>query len=282
MFAQHQDTILVVAQYNAGPYLGSSVIRGLVDSLPNPAIAVQYVPINRILSDTEYRTAVQSVERVIVALQPRYIVSMDDDYMKYMSQQVKDTYGKKFVTIYKAETVQDNPTCAIMERIMQRSYMLDSPIYVVRDENSFHAEAARTLVQCLRDRNHEVEFDRVGSLSDLRRILTGLESKPRGFLVSYMGTIYDSEFSQFLDQDRINQMILDSNKRHIDITLVRGNKNLSVVLIPRITGVKISNGSVQIDQVIPQLFVDPVRLQQLGGEILYKNMFDDIAGVIRQ
>lgn len=253
-----------------------------MDSLPNPAIAVQYVPINRILSDTEYRTAVQSVERVIVALQPRYIVSMDDDYLKYMSQSVRDTYGKKFVMLYKTETVQDNPTCAIIERIMQRSYMLDNPIYIVRDENSFHAEAARTLVQCLRDRNHEVEFNRVGSLADLKRVLLGLQSKPRGFLISYIGTIYDSEFNQFLDQDRINQMILDSNKRHIDITLVRGNKNLSVVLIPRITGVKIFDGSVQIDQVIPQIFVDPRRLQQLGGSIIYKNMFDDIAGVIRQ
>lgn len=271
-----------MAQYNAGPYIGSSVIRGLVDSLPNPAIAVQYVPINRILSDTEYRTAVQSVERVILAIKPRYIVSMDDDYLKYMSQRVKDEYGKKFVMMYKAETVQDNPTCAVIERIMQRSYMLDSPIYVIRDENSFHAESARTLVQCLRDRGHEVEFNRAGSLADLKRILTGLESKPRGFLVSFMGTIFDTEFNQFLDQDRINQMIIDSNKRHIDITLVRGNKNLSVVLVPRITGVKIVGGSVQVDQVIPQLFVDPQRLQRLGGSILYKNMFDDIAGVIRQ
>lgn len=253
-----------------------------MDSLPNPALAVQYVPINRILSDTEYRTAVQSVERVIVALQPRYIISMDDDYMKYMSQQVKDVYGKRFIMMYKAETPQNNPTCAIIERLMQRSYMQDNPIYVVRDENSFHAEAARALVQCLRDRNHEVEFDRVGSLADLKRILLGLESKPRGFLISFMGTIFDSEFNQFLDQDRINQMIIDSNKRHIDITLVRGNKNLSVVLIPRITGVRINNGLVQVDQVVPQIFVDPKRLQQLGGSLVYKNMFDDIAGVIRQ
>lgn len=280
MEANH-DTILVVAQYSAGPYLGGTVIRGLVDILPTSNVIVSYVPINRIMSDVEYRNAVQSVERVIMSSKPRSIISMDDDYLKYMSPDVQAIYDKKFVTLYKADTVQDNPTCAMIERIMQRTYMMDSPVYVLRDENSFHAEAARTLVMCLRGRGHEVDFERAGNLSDLRSVLLQLSKKPRGFLVSYMGTIEDTEFNTFLDQDGINDIIADSNKKHIDISLVRGNKNLSIVLIPRVVGLKVTGDVVHIDQVVPQLYINPQRLHRLDADLVYKNMFSDVAGVIQ-
>lgn len=222
----------------------------------------------------------QSVQRVIESMQPRYIVSMDDDYMKYMSPSVQKTYGSKFITVYKASTVQDNPTCAMIERIMSRGYLYDNPIYIVRDENSFHAEDARALTACLRDRGHEVDLNRAGTLSDLKRVLLELQSKPKGLLISLVGTVFDPEFNQTLDQDRINDYIVASNKRHVDISLVRGNRNLSIVFIPRIVGAKISGDQIQIDQVIPQLYVDPDRLKDLGASIVYKNMFEDIAGVI--
>lgn len=272
---------MILTQYNAGPYLGSAVVRGIVNALPDKYIIVQYMPISKVLSDTEYKTALQSMERTIKKVQPSQIISLDDDYLKYMSPELQAIYNTKFRTLVNLEK-SEQTTCDAIDNLLKRSYMNDSPIYILRDENTLHGETARNIGDCLRDRGHSVDSFRIQSLGDLKRTLTDLRGMRKGLIISLLTAITEDEFKKTLDQDRINSYILRMNSKHIDMAFAKGNTNLSIVLVPQIVGARIENDTIQIDQVIPKLYLNPERLKKLDASILYKNMFNDIIGVMPQ
>lgn len=249
--------------------------------MPSKYVIVQYMPISKVMSDTEYKTAIQSMERTILKLEPSQVISLDDDYLKYMSVSTQEKFATRYKTLDRLKTSVSS-TCESVSTLMDRSYMNDSPVYIFRDENTLHAETARVLAECLRQKGHEVNGYRVQTLSDLKRSLLEIRPLRKGFLISITTAITDEEVNKILDQDAINYYILRLNSKHIDVAFAKGNINLSVILVPRIVGAKMENNTITVEQVVPRLYLNPERLKTLDASILYKNMFDEIIGVMKE
>lgn len=91
-----QGGVMIVTQFSAGPTLGSTLIRSVVDSIDERFVVVQYLPISRVLSDTEYKASLRTMQLVIQITKPRMILSLDDDYLKYMPPNIYGPYKDKF------------------------------------------------------------------------------------------------------------------------------------------------------------------------------------------
>lgn len=271
---------MIVTQFSAGPTIGSTLIRSVVDSVDERFVFVQYLPINRVLSDTEYKSALRSVQLVIQLIKPRLILSLDDDYMKYMTPSVYEQYKTKFVIVNKGLATVGRPSCELIDRIAKRTYQPDAPIYILRDDNSAHNESARALGACLKEFGHDVDQYQANTLAELKTNLFDISSKPKGFLISLINTVSDTEYNVPVGLDAINRLIIKINKRHIDVGFVRAQSNLSLVIVPTVGGID-ANEKVWSDiRTTPHLYVSPQRLDNLGASLVYKNMFQEIGGVL--
>lgn len=272
---------MIVTQFSAGPTIGSTAVRSIVDSTEDRFVYVQYLPINRLLSDTEYRSAMRSVQLVIQQVKPRVVLSLDDDYMKYMPPDVYSVYKDRFIIANKGLVAVGPPACGLIEQIASKTYNQNAPIYIVRDDNVAHIESARLLGQCLRDKGHDVQQYSATTLAELKGALFDINSKPRGFLISLVNTVSDVEFNKAVGLDAINRLIIKINKSHIDFGFVRASYNLSVIIIPALDNVGNDSrwGKFRTD---PRLYVSTDRLDKLGGDLVYKNMFQEIDGVLDQ
>lgn len=270
---------MIVTQFSAGPNVGSTAVRSIVDTGSDPYVTVQYLPINRVLSDTEYKDALRSVQLVIPLVKPRLILSLDDDYMKYMPPEIYNEYKDKFVIAYKGLSTVTEPTCDLIQQITERTYNRGAPIYILRDDNTAHIESSRVLGDCLRTKGHDVQHFSATTLAELKNSLFDINSRPKGFLISLVNTVSDVEFNRTVGLDAINRYIIRINKNHIDVAFVRASDNLSIVLIPSLENLSTDNKWALVNTE-PHMYVSIERLDQLGGSLVYKNMFQDISGVL--
>lgn len=275
------NSLMIVTQFSAGPNIGSTVVRSIVDTGSDRFVFVQYLPINRVLSDTEYKSALRSVQLAIDLVKPRLVLSLDDDYMKYMPAEIYKEYKDKFAIAYKGLATVSEPACDLIVNIANRTYNRTAPIYIMRDDNTAHIESARILGQCLRDKGHDVQQYSATTLAELKSAVFGIESRPRGFLISLVNTVSDTEFNRPIGLDEINRFIIKFNKNHIDIGFVRSTHNLSIVLIPSLDNLSTDNKWAKV-KTEPRLYVSISRLDKVGGSLVYKNMFREISGVLGQ
>ena len=270
---------MVITQFSVGPSIGSTAIRSIVSSASERFVFVQYLPINRQLSDTEYKSSLRSVQLVIQLIRPRLILSLDDDYLKFMPQKVIDEYKDKFIIAYKGISRPGTPSCGLIAKIAERSYNRSAPMYIIRDDNVAHIEASQALGQCLRDNNHEVRYYSASTLADLKSSLFNINTQPQGFLISLVNTVSDTEFNTTVGLNAINRIIHKINKTNLDIGFVRASDNLSVVIIPSLDNLSDDERLTSI-RTDPHMYVSIDRLDALNSSLVYKNMFHEIDGVL--
>lgn len=273
---------MLVTQFSAGPTLGSTLIRSVVDSIDDRFVVVQYLPISRVLSDTEYKASLRSMQLVVQLTKPRMILSLDDDYMKYMPPNVYDVYRDKFFIANKGLATVGTASCDLINLTAQRTYQPDAPVYILRDDNIAHIESARALGSCLKDRGHDVTYYAASTAGDLKSDLFDIESKDRGILISLVNTVTDTEFNRPVDLDAINRLFISINRKHIDIGFVRANRNLSMVIVPMLGDLDRNEKTWANIYTSPKLYVLPRRLDKLDGSLVYKNMFAEIGGVLEE
>ncbi len=232
------------------------------------------------MSDTEYRAALRSLQLVIQVTRPRFILSLDDDYLKYMPQNIVDGYKGKYLVVNSGVSALGRPSCELIEKIAQRTYVPETPIYIIRDDNSAHLESAKALSACMKEFGHEVTVFPSDTLSDLRSNLLRIAGQPKGYLISLVSTVQDVEFNRPVGLDEINSLVIKTNKRHIDFGFVRANTNLSVMIIPSLEGVALDEKMLANIRTLPRLYVSIDRLNRLKGDLVYKNLFQDINGVL--
>lgn len=276
------NSLMIVTQFSAGPTLGSTLIRSVVDSIDDRFVIVQYLPISRVLSDSEYKSSLRSMQMVLQITNPRMILSLDDDYMKFMPPNIYAKYKDKFFIANKGLATVGKPSCDLINRMASRIYKPETPMYIVNDGNVAHIESARVLGNCLRDAGHEVHQYSADTLSELRGTLFTIAAQDRGFLISLITTVSDEEFNTPVDLDAINRLIIKINKKHIDIGFVRAVDNLSVVIVPTIGGLDANEKTWANMRTTPKLYVQTKRLDVLDGALVYKNMFPDISGVLQE
>lgn len=272
--------IMIITQFSAGPSTGSTLVRSIVDSVDDSFVYVQYLPINRVLSDTEYKASLRSVHLGIQIIQPRFILSLDDDYMKYMPPNIYDRYKSKFFIANKGLATVGKPSCELIEDMANRTYNRNVPIYILRDDNAAHIESSRALGACLKDKGHEVTSFQANTLSDLKKDLFDISNQSPGYLISLVNTVSDTEFNVPVGLDAINRLIIRINTKHIDFGFVRATDNLSVVIVPSLAGFGGDEKSLPWIRSTPRLYVSTRRLDDLGGSLIYKNMFQNISGVL--
>ena len=273
---------MIVTQFSAGPTLGSTLIRSVVDSIDDRFVVVQYLPISRVLSDTEYKASLRSMQLVVQITKPRMILSLDDDYMKFMPPNVYEQYKDKFVIANKGLATVGKSSCDLINMVTQRTYQADAPVYILRDDNVAHIESARALGACLKDYGHDVSYFAASTVGDLKSDLFDIESKDKGFLISLVNTVSDTEFNRPVGLDAINKLFRSINRKHIDIGFVRANKNLSMVIVPMLGGLDRNEKTWANMRTSPHLYVLPERLDKLDGSLVYKNMFSEISGVLEE
>jgi hypothetical protein len=117
------------------------------------------------------------------------------------------------------------------------------------------------------------------TLSELRTELFSVAAKPRGILISLVSTVSDTEFNVPVGLDAINRLIIKINKKHIDIGFVRATNNLSIVIIPSLDNLSSDSRWDKI-RTTPRVYVSTDRLDEVNGDLVYKNMFQDISGVL--
>lgn len=271
---------MIATQFSAGPVLGSTLIRSVVDSIDDRFVVVQYLPISRVLSDTEYKASLRSLQLSIQLTEPRMIVSMDDDYMKFMPPNIYMQYKDKFFVANRGLASVGRPSCELLDRMSKRIYMQDAPFYILRDDNVAHIESARTLGACLKESGHDVSYFSATTLSELRAALFEIKGNDRGFLVSLVNNVSNPEFNQPVGLDAINRLIIKINTKHIDVGFVRAINNLSMVIVPALGGLDPNEKTWANMRTTPRLYVQIERLDDLDGSLVYKNMFSDISGVL--
>ncbi|QZE56975.1 hypothetical protein MPK67_gp102 [Erwinia phage pEa_SNUABM_32] len=273
---------MLVTQFSAGPSLGSTLIRSVVDSIDDRFVVVQYLPISRVLSDTEYRASLRSMQLVVQLTKPRMILSLDDDYMKYMPPNIYDVYKDKFFIANKGLATVGKPSCDLINLMAARTYQADAPVYILRDDNAAHIESARALGSCLKDYNHDVSYFSASTVADLKAALFEIEGKDKGILISLVNTVSDTEFNRPVGLDAINRLFRSINRKHIDVGFVRANKNLSIVIVPTLGGLDRNEKTWTNIRTSPRLYVLVDRLDKLDGSLVYKNMFSEISGVLEE
>ncbi|UAW96591.1 hypothetical protein pEaSNUABM22_00103 [Erwinia phage pEa_SNUABM_22] len=273
---------MIVTQFSAGPTLGSTLIRSVVDSIDERFVVVQYLPISRVLSDTEYKASLRSMQLVVQLTKPRMILSLDDDYMKYMPPNIYDVYRDKFYIANKGLATVGRPSCELIDLISKRTHQPDAPVYILRDDNVAHIESARALGSCLKDLNHDVSYFSASTVADLKADLFDIDTKDKGILISLVNTVNDTEFNKPVGLDAINRLIRTINRTHLDIGFVRANKNLSLVIVPTVGGLDPNEKTWANMRTTPKLYVLVDRLDKLGGSLVYKNMFAEISGVLEE
>lgn len=273
---------MIVTQFSAGPTLGSTLIRSVVDSIDDRFVVVQYLPISRVLSDTEYKASLRSMQLVIQLTKPRMILSLDDDYMKFMPPNIYEQYKDKFTIANKGLATVGKPSCDLINLMAQRSYQADAPVYILRDDNVAHIESARALGACLKDYGHDVSYFAASTVGGLKSDLFDIATKDRGILISLVNTVSDTEFNRPVGLDAINKLFRSINRKHIDIGFVRANRNLSIVIVPMLGGLDRNEKTWANMRTAPHLYVLPERLDKLGGSLVYKNMFSEISGVLEE
>lgn len=277
-----EDGLMIVTQFSAGPTLGSTLIRSVVDSIDDRFVVVQYLPISRVLSDTEYRASLRSMQLVVQLTKPRMILSLDDDYMKYMPPNVYDVYRDKFFVANKGLATVGKPSCDLINMVAQKTYQSDAPVYILRDDNVAHIESARALGACLKDYGHDVSYYSASTVGDLKADLFDIEGREKGFLISLVNTVSDTEFNRPVGLDAINRLFISINRKHIDIGFVRANRNLSMVIVPMLGGLDRNEKTWANMRTSPRLYVQAERLDKLDGSLVYKNMFAEIGGVLEE
>ena len=120
------------------------------------------------------------------------------------------------------------------------------------------------------------------TIGDLKSDLFDIESKDKGFLISLVNTVSDTEFNRPVGLDAINKLFRSINRKHIDIGFVRANKNLSMVIVPMLGGLDRNEKTWANMRTSPHLYVLPERLDKLDGSLVYKNMFSEISGVLEE
>ena len=273
---------MIVTQFSAGPTLGSTLIRSVVDSIDERFVVVQYLPISRVLSDTEYKASLRTMQLVIQITKPRMVLSLDDDYMKYMPPNIYEVYKDKFFIANKGLATVGRPSCDLIDMVTKRTYQPDAPMYILRDDNIAHIESARALGTCLKDLGHDVSYYSATSVGDLKADLFDINSKDKGILISLVNTVNDTEFNKPVGLDAINRLIRTINRTHMDIGFVRANNNLSMVIVPMIGGLDMNEKTWANMRTTPKLYVLVSRLDKLGGSLVYKNMFAEISGVLEE
>ncbi|QZE59681.1 hypothetical protein pEaSNUABM39_00101 [Erwinia phage pEa_SNUABM_39] len=277
-----KNSLMIVTQFSAGPTLGSTLIRSVVDSIDDRFVVVQYLPISRVLSDSEYKASLRSMQLVLQITHPRMILSLDDDYMKYMPPNIYSMYKDKFFIANKGLATVGRPSCELIDMITKRTYQPDAPVYILRDDNVAHIESSRALGSCLKDFGHDVAYYSASTLGDLKTALFDIESKDSGILVSLVNTVNDTEFNKPVGLDAINRLFRSINRNHMDIGFVRANVNLSMVIVPTVGGLDPNEKTWANMRTSPKLYVLVDRLDKLGGSLVYKNMFAEISGVLEE
>lgn len=273
---------MIVTQFSAGPTLGSTLIRSVVDSIDERFVVVQYLPISRVLSDTEYKASLRTMQLVVQITKPRMILSLDDDYMKYMPPNIYAQYKDKFFIANKGLATVGRPSCELIDMVTKRTYQPDAPMYIIRDDNIAHIESARALGSCLKDLGHDVSYFSATTQADLKSDLFEISGLDKGVLVSLVNTVNDTEFNKPVGLDAINKLIRTINRKHMDIGFVRANHNLSMVIVPMLGGLDPNEKTWANMRTTPKLYVQAARLDMLDGSLVYKNMFAEISGVLEE
>lgn len=129
------------------------------------------------------------------------------------------------VSVLRPETVLELDALANVCNVVKRIEQLDRrslPAYVITDST--------LLAQKLREAKCFEQVYEAQTLSQFKTALMSLDTQPRGVLVNAMQEVNDVEYNLVLGPNQIGKY-LAKHKRHIDVSIVVLEHNLSLVVV---------------------------------------------------
>jgi len=246
-----------MVQSYAGAYYGTTVVAGM---LQQPT-AVIYVPITRNLSRPEFDDYMERVTSKIEFYQPKRLISIDKDFLKYLPITLQEKYKNSYLFL---QTYQ--PMCDKINYLVESSDRKNVPLYILVGTRSISRDSDEVIDTCVKT---EKEVFYIHTLSELKRTITLLQSKDKGFIVNALNYVVDTEFNTVVDRGQVNHYINMINRTHTTIGKF-SYINLDISLRP----------IMKDDKMSVELFVRPNNLQSEDEEILMKNIISSIDGTL--
>lgn len=244
-------------QSYAGSYYGNTVVAGM---LQRPTV-VLYIPIVRNLSRPEFETYMDVVATKIEFYHPKRLVSVDKDFLKFLPDDIQKKYKNSYLFI---QTFQ--PMCDKINFVLESADRKNVPVYILLGTQSISRDSDDVVDSCIKG-EHEVSY--IQTLQQLKKTLTELQGKPRGFIVSGLNYVVDTEFDTVIDRGQVNHYINMINRVHTTIGKYSYH-NLDIVL----RAVTVN------DSPSVELFARPENLKSDEEQILLKNILSSLDGTL--
>lgn len=246
-----------MVQSYAGAYYGSSVAAGM---LQQPTIII-YIPIVRDISRPEFDGYMDEVAARIYKYNPKQLVSIDRDFLKFLPSDIQEKYKNSYVYL------QTNISmCEKIDFLIDSADKKNVPLYILLGTQSISRSADAEVTECVK---HEHEIFYINTLQQLKRVVTELQSKDKGYIISALNYVVDGEYNTVVDRGQVNHYINTINRVHTTIGKY-SYINLDIALRPRYIQ----------KQIETELYVRPANLKSEDEQILLKNILTSIDGTL--
>lgn len=249
-----------MAQSYAGPYYGNSIASGMAQS----PIAVLYIPIVRNISQPEFEEYMEDVNKQVLKYNPKTLVSLDKDFLKYLPAETQNKYRNSYHFI---QTF--NLMCEKINYLISSSDRQGVPVYVLVGTQSISRDTDDLVSSCIHNSSEKYIYP-IQTLQDLKTTIVKLQSEERGFIVSAVNYVRDTEFNVVEDRGTVNAVINKLNRVHTTIGKY-SYTNLDIALRP------------EYDKKLEiRILINPKNLQSDDEHILLRNILPVVQGTIVQ
>lgn len=244
-------------QSYAGAYYGNSVAAGM---LQQPTIVI-YIPVVKNISRPEYDDYMDEVSKRIKRFNPKRLVSIDRDFLKFLPSDIQEKYKNSYTYL------QTNiPMCDKIDFLLDAADKKDVPLYILLGTQSISRSADAEVSECVK-REHEIFY--IHTLQQLKKVITEIQSKDKGFIISGLNYVIDEEYDTVVDRGQVNHYINLINRVHTTVGKY-SYINLDIALRPRLKD----------NSVVAELYVRPENLKSEDEQILLKNILPSLDGTL--
>lgn len=244
-------------QSYAGAYYGNSVAAGM---LQQPTIVI-YIPIVKDISRPEFDDYMDEVSKRIIKYNPKRLVSIDRDFLKFLPSDIQEKYKNSYVYL------QTNTSmCEKIDFLLDSADKKNVPLYILLGTQSISRSTDAEVTECVK---HEHEIFYINTLRQLKKVVTELQSKDRGYIISGLNYVVDEEYDTVVDRGQVNHYINLINREHTTIGKY-SYINLDIALRPRYKD----------NQIQTELYVRPENLKSEDEQILLKNILTSLDGTL--
>lgn len=249
-----------MAQSYAGPYYGSSIASGMAQS----PTAVLYIPIVRNISQPEFEEYMEDVNQQVLKYNPKTLVSLDKDFLKYLPAETQNKYRNSYHFIQTFSAM-----CEKINFLIKSSDRQGVPVYVLVGTQSISRDTDDLVSSCIKNSSEKYTYP-VQTLQDLKTTIVKLQSEEKGFIVSAVNYVRDTEFNVIVDRGTVNSVINKLNRVHTTIGKY-SYTNLDIALRP------VYNKNLEV-----QILINPENLQSDDEHILLRNILPFVRGTLVQ